>query len=480
LGSRSSTIGSIAGASLAAALACTFLAAAAGTAGCSSDSNADLGGPGLDGGEPDGTLGGDDAAASDGGGFVPGDGALGLLDAGPFTGLLCAVSPCAISLAAGGSHVCAVMADHTVRCWGQNASGELGSGDYDAGRIVPSQTPTPTAVVGLAGVTQVAAGGYSTGFGTTCASAADAGVQCWGSNGNGGLGLGLSADGAAPPAQSIAPLPMALGSVTDLALGGFFGCALVGDGGVSCWGDNTESELGRALDAGSFDPTPASVPLASGAVSVATGKYHACALLRDHSVECWGAADQGQTGEVFDGGVVTPRTVAGLSATELSAGDGSTCAITTAGVVVCWGGNQSGRLGRGDSDGASVAITVDPVPQPVALPAGSVALQIASAVGSTCALLSDHSVWCWGDNAYGELGTGSAVPGFSAQPAQAQGLANVVQIASGPGGWTVCALLQEGSVRCWGVNNADQLGVDTSGDAGPDNGPHPVPVRVTF
>jgi alpha-tubulin suppressor-like RCC1 family protein len=479
LGSRSSIIGSIAGVSLASALA-GALAGSVGASGCGSDSSGSLGSDARDGGESDGTLGGDDAAESDGGAFVEDDAAVGLVDAGPFTGLQCAVSPCAISLAAGGSHVCALLSDHTVRCWGQNASGELGFGDYDAGHIFPSQTPIPTRVLGLAGVTQVAAGGYSTGFGTTCAGGGDAGVQCWGSNGNGGLGIGLSPDGGAPPAQSIARLPMALDSVAALALGGFFGCALVSDGGVSCWGDNSESELGRALDAGSFDPTPGPVPLVSGALAVAAGKYHACALLRDHTVACWGAADQGQIGEVFDGGVTAPRIVAGLSATQLTAGDGSTCAITTEGAVECWGGNQGGRLGRDDTDASSITITADPTPQPVALPAASVALQIASAVGSTCALLADHSVWCWGDNAYGELGSGSAVPGFSARPTQVQGVANVVQIASGPGGWTVCALLQDGSVRCWGLNNADQLGVDTSGDAGPDNGPHPVPVRVTF
>ena len=146
---------------------------------------------------------------------------------------------------------------------------------------------------------------------------------------------------------------------------------------------------------------------------------------------------------------------------------------------MCWGGNQSGQLGRGDADAGSRSPST-PCRNPSRSPPASTPLQIASAVGSTCALLSDHTVWCWGDNAYGELGTGLAVPGFSARPAQVQGLANIVQIASGPGGWTVCALLQEGSVRCWGVNDADQLGVDTSGDAGPGREPHPVPVRVLF
>jgi alpha-tubulin suppressor-like RCC1 family protein len=250
---------------------------------------------------------------------------------------------------------------------------------------------------------------------------------------------------------------------------------VTGDGGIACWGDNSASELGRALDAGSSDPTPSRVPLPLAATAVAAGKYHACAILTDQTVTCWGAADHGQTGQVMDGGTPVPHAVPGLRATQLSAGEASTCAITTAGGVACWGENQTGQLGRGDLDAA-----IDPVPAPVALPANTVALQIASAVGSTCALLSDRTVWCWGDNAYGELGTGSAVPGFSSQPVVVAGLTNIVQIASGAGGWNVCALLQNGTLRCWGVNNADQLGVDTSGEGGPDQSPHAEPVRVSF
>lgn len=475
MGSRFSILGIIAGTSVATAL----VGALAGDTGCgSSSSNSGASNP-TDASSPlDGTLG-DDSGEPDGSGPIGVDSSDAGADGEAFTGLSCSVTPCAIALATGGDHVCALLDDHSARCWGQNASGEIGYGTLDAGHVIPSQTPTPTPVAGLMGLTLIAAGGYGSGFGATCAGAST-GVQCWGSNAEGLLGLGLAADGSAPPMMSITPLPLALGSVVGVALGGFFGCGLVIDGGVSCWGDDMQSELGRTLDAGSFDPTPTAVVLSGPASGVAAGKYHACAVLRDHSVQCWGATDHGQTGQIADGGLPTPQTIAGLTANAVTAGEGSTCAITTAGGVVCWGGNQYGQLGRGDSDASAAAVTIDPTPQPVALPAGSVAVQIASAVGSTCALLSDHTVWCWGDNAYGELGTGSAVPGFSDRPAQVQGLTNIVQIAASPGGWTVCALLQEGSVRCWGSNDADQLGVDTSGDAGPDERPHPIPVRVLF
>jgi alpha-tubulin suppressor-like RCC1 family protein len=466
LGSRRTIVGSIASVGLA-----VGLGGALGSAGGGCSSSGANAFEGDDGAAFDASTGGDDQV--DATAFVASDASGGGADAGPYTGLRCATTPCASALAVGGDHVCALLSNGTVWCWGGNQSGELGIGTVDGGHVAPAASATPSPVPGIEGATLVAAGGYGNGFGTSCAGSADAGILCWGSNGNGVLGLG-AADGATPPPLSIAPLPLAIGSVTQVALGGLFGCVLTGDGGVACWGDNSESELGRAIDAGTSDPTPGLVTLPMPATQVATGKDHTCALLTDQSVACWGAADHGQVGTVAEAGVATPRPIAGLVARQIAAGEVSTCAITSTGAVACWGGNQGGQLGRGDLDAGAL----DPTPQPVALPAGTTALQIVSAVGSTCALLSDRTVWCWGDNAYGELGSGSSVPGFSPQPAPVAGLSNIVQIAAGPGGWTTCALLQNGSVRCWGVNNANQLGVDTSGDAGPDEAPHPVPVQV--
>ncbi len=465
---RSSFASSIAGVSLVATL---IAAGACGSGGADGANTA----ASEAGASSDASLPAEDAS------FVGTDGTVseghdaGAVDAAPFTGLHCSVSPCVVSLAAGGGHVCALLDDHSVRCWGQNYAGELGIGTLDAGVVTPSRTPTPTGVAGLPNVAAVAAGGYSNGLGISCATAADGGALCWGSNDNGGLGLGPN-DGSAP-AESIAPLPLDLAAVVQLALGGLFSCALTVNGSVSCWGSNSDKQLGRVLDAGSFDPTPTSVSLPGVATAVATGISHACALLVDQSVVCWGAADHGEIGQIVDGGVSMPQTVSGIKATQVSAGDVSTCVITIAGGVSCWGGNQSGQLGRGDASDASV----DPMPEPVALPAGLTALQITSAVGTTCALMSDHSAWCWGDNAYGEIGSGSAVPGFLPQPTPVQGLSNVVQMASGPGGYTVCALLDDGSVRCWGANYANQLGIDSSGEGGtPDESPHPAPLSVMF
>jgi alpha-tubulin suppressor-like RCC1 family protein len=467
----------------AAAALAAGLAAASGAGACSSDSAGALT---SDDTSPDGSVTSSSGAGNDGSGFIAADAGTMTADAGAFNGLECDGTPCLTAVSTGGGHACAILGDETVRCWGQNVFGELGSGTLDGGQVVPPQTTTPTAVAGLSGVLQIATGGYGVGLGVSCAvlgagsAMPEGGTVCWGSNASGMLGLGVPADAAAgtaaPPALTITPLPLALDAVQRLALGGFFGCALVAGGDVACWGDDSQGELGRDLDGRAFDPTPTTVPLPSAATAVATGKNHACAVLADHTVMCWGAADHGAIGTVTDGGVSTPYPVQDIAATALAAGEASTCAITLTGTVACWGGNAGGQLGRGDAGTAAI----DPVPALVSLPANLRAVQIASAVGSTCALLSDRSVWCWGDNAYGELGTGSAVPGFSATPAPAEGLANIVQIASGPGGLSVCALLNDATVRCWGANYADQLGVDTSGEAGPDESPHPVPLRVSF
>ncbi|MGB4917091.1 MAG: protein kinase, partial [Propionicimonas sp.] len=129
------------------------------------------------------------------------------------------------ALAAGGSHTCALAQDGTVRCWGNNSSGQLGDGTTD-------QRARPV-VTGLTGVTALSAG-----RGHTCAVTQDGGATCWGANDSGQLGDGTTTERANPGPVT------GLSGVAELAAGGSHTCALTEDGRVRCWGNNDSGQLG--------------------------------------------------------------------------------------------------------------------------------------------------------------------------------------------------------------------------------------------
>jgi alpha-tubulin suppressor-like RCC1 family protein len=164
------------------------------------------------------------------------------------------------------------------------------------------------------------------------------------------------------PVQVVSPSGSgSLGGVSSLGSGRFHSCALISDGSVYCWGDNENGELGDGTT------TNRSVPVRAGsistAVSMSAGEYHSCALLADGTAQCWGASAYGQVGDGTTADTSSPVTVIGpggygvLSGiAAISAGGGDitetddyehTCALTTDGTVVCWGQNNYGQLGNG-------------------------------------------------------------------------------------------------------------------------------------
>jgi alpha-tubulin suppressor-like RCC1 family protein len=195
-----------------------------------------------------------------------------------------------------------------------------------------------------------------------------------------------------------------------------------------------------AVVAGPLAAAPHAGGVAS-AIAVSTASDHACALLSDRTVRCWGQNDQGQLGD----GTTTPRLTAvavrGLSnVIDVSAVWPYTCAVVDggsgSGPVKCWGASNK-WTGNGPSNRSLVPITVGGITDAVAVTAGS---------GSTCALLADHTVECWGDNSLGELGNGTRAS--SSTPVVVPGLSGVQAINAGDG--SVCAVMQNSTVRCWG------------------------------
>ena len=185
-----------------------------------------------------------------------------------------------VAIAAGDDYTCALTATGAVQCWGMNHHGQLGDG-------TKLWRPTPAAVTGLSGgVVAIAAGTEH-----TCALTAAGGMQCWGSNEYGELGIGT-------PNLS-QPLPVEVnglgGPVKSIVVGGGQTCAVMVSGSVQCWGSNNSGESG--VNAAANQPLPVDVPGLSGsAVALAAGRFDTCALLADGRVNCWGANYAGQAG----------------------------------------------------------------------------------------------------------------------------------------------------------------------------------------
>jgi alpha-tubulin suppressor-like RCC1 family protein len=367
-----------------------------------------------------------------------------------------------IAVAAGGQHTCALLSGGAVQCWGLNGNGQLGTGGTTG-------SLTPVAVAGLSGpAVAIAAGGAH-----TCAILAGGGIQCWGANASGQLGDGSASDSSTPVAVS-----GLVNAATAIAAGGLHTCALLSGGTVQCWGDNDDGQLGSATDLGSFSPAPLSVGI-TGATAIAAGYQHTCALLSTGAVSCWGDNSEGQLGGVQTTlsdapvAVLAPgggSNLAGVSA--IGAGPGySTCAVLSGGAVDCWGSNAQGQLG------ASTTATCGGVPcstTAVTVPA-VVATAVASGGEDSYAAVSAGMVESWGDNGSGELGNGSTSAGSSSPvgvdtPGGDAGLTGVVAITAGGG--HACALLSTGTIVCWGDGVDGQLG--NGGSAGAF-----VPVAVT-
>jgi len=233
----------------------------------------------------------------------------------------------------------------------------------------------------------------------------------------------------------------------------------------------------------------------AGAITIAAGGDHSCALLPGGTVECWGLNSNGQLG----GGTLTgpetcsssacsttPAAVPGLSGVlAVAAGMTHSCALLSGGTVECWGSNAFGELGSGTSTGPQTCAGSACSASPVAVSGLSGASAIATGNEHSCALVSG-AVECWGANFFGELGTGSSTGpetcsggACSTTPVTVSGLSGVTAIAAG--GEDTCALLSGGAVKCWGWNPYGQLGDGSS--TGPEtcggNACSTIPVAVT-
>lgn len=211
-----------------------------------------------------------------------------------------------VKLAIGQGHTCELLDDGQVKCWGDNDTGQLGLGDTNAyvggnggngGFMAPVDLGS-----GRRALTLVAGADH------TCARLDDGRVKCWGDNAFGQLGLGSTQDRGDDPNEMGDHLPaVAFGAgrtVLELVAGSFHSCVRLDDGRVKCWGDNSSGQLGlgdsenRGDGPNEMGDSLPAVNLGSGrkAVALWAGPYHTCARLDNRQVKCWGDNSAGQLG----------------------------------------------------------------------------------------------------------------------------------------------------------------------------------------
>jgi alpha-tubulin suppressor-like RCC1 family protein len=173
--------------------------------------------------------------------------------------------------------------DGAVWCWGQNAEGQLGTGDF-------TESLSPTASL-VNGATEVGAG-----VGHTCARLLDRSMRCWGRNGNGELGVGSIANSNTPVT------PIGIGTVAQISLAGTHTCVLDTMARVFCWGENVQGQLGVMTMLPPREETPVRVTLPATPAEVRTGAVFTCVRHTDLSTVCFGANLDAQFGMVATGG----------------------------------------------------------------------------------------------------------------------------------------------------------------------------------
>jgi len=290
--------------------------------------------------------------------------------------------------AVGGSVTCAIRTDHTLWCWGDGA---LGTGTTFS-QDLPQQVTTPSA------------GGWATvsaGTVHTCATRTDGTLWCWGNNFEGRLGIGNTRNESLP--QQVTT-PAATGWAA-VSAGGAHTCATRADGTLWCWGSNGNGRLGIGSTAPSADlPQQVITPAATGWAAVAAGGTHTCATRTDSTLWCWGYNNSGQVGigstassENLPQQVTTP---AATGWAAVSAGGFHACAARTDGTLWCWGANYDGQLGIGSSGSKRL-------PQQVAKSATAPWATVSAGTFHTCATRTNRTLWCWGYNNSGQLGIGN-------------------------------------------------------------------------
>ena len=302
----------------------------------------------------------------------------------------------------------------------------------------------------------------------TCVVMDNNGMKCWGKGGTGYLGNGDSNTEHTPvsvnmPAENAAEMSGA---------GGHHTCLIGSNSSFYCWGEDWNGQIGHShYSCGGWCEAPHGPSTLGGkaALTIVTGIHHTCGIAVDLTLYCWGKDADGQLGNGdTTGNQHTPQNIdlpTGRTAVSINAAVDTTCVILDNGSGMCWGRNMFGHLGDGTYNSRTSPTPISVLPANRSL----VALDIGGM--HTCGILDDGLVYCWGDNSHGQFGDGTN--NSSTYPRAASLPPGRTAISIDAGTFHTCAILDDSSAYCWGINTYGELGDGTT-----NNSTTPVSVQM--
>ncbi len=398
------------------------------------------------------------------------------------TGTQASEGAIATQIVSGGQHTCALLATGSVKCWGSNSYGQLGVETnevciekiYD-GSAVAYETSfqcstRPVDVSGLSNVRQIALGKNH-----SCALINDGSVKCWGDSSSGRLGFEANeVCGENPRTNPCSKKPVTisdLNNVIQIALGDNHSCAVLSDKTVKCWGYNYYGQLGNSSGSSNLNKQN-SVSMGS---SVNAGEQSNVSLTdSSQGSPPYPSMDSSQGSTTGEGSAessvssVTPVLVSSLSnVRQISLGQDHSCALLDDDTSTT--DNEAGTVKCWGNSYLDNDSSGEESSTPILVPNLSNVSQISLAYLRSCALINDGSVKCWGYNLDGWFG-GSSTTNRNI-PVNSFGLTNVRQFSLGAS--HVCAILNDdtsttaneaGTVKCWGDNSIGRLGDGTTSE----------------
>ena len=353
-----------------------------------------------------------------------------------------------IAISLGDEFSCGIRAisdtDKRIYCWGDNSDGQLGQDPASNPLAAPQDA---TAMTDWASI--------STGHDHSCAIKQDQTLHCWGDNIYGQLGQGNTAD-------SFTPVQVASGSLwTDVATGNGHTCGIKDDATLWCWGNNATGQLGVGNT--SHQAIPTQISHENDWLSVFAGNGTTCAIDSDHIGFCWGLNEKGQLGNGVSTETGGPRMFdTSDNWNSLDSGGEHTCGLKDdSGLMTLWcgGGNSFGQLGIGSTTNQAVTVQIK----------GSDGLHdywdsFSTGHYHSCAIDNSQALYCWGNNSHGQLGKGTVDGNVPANW-------TLAKVTAGADDWSIvgagashtCGIKNSTELWCWGDNATGQIGDGGSG-----------------